>query len=860
MADTNVGSISYSVEADTSKLVNAEKESSSFFNKFEGGAKKADNSAGKLNTKLTQTAEAAKKAASGMQSAASGFSLLYKAAVAYIGLNMLQSMAALADQYGQNADRIKNATSSMEEYNLVQERMLKIANSTYRSLAEAQEVYLASADALRDLGYTTAEVLDITDSMSYAFVRDAARKDQATNAMDAYSKALMKGKVEADAWASMMAAMPSIVEGIAEATGRTNQEIKKLGAEGKLSLDALNEGFLASRDKNQEMADNMRVSTADAVQAMRNSLQVFVGKVDEASGSSEAFANAVKEFSDVLQDPATIQAAAEFAEDIVSAMTKIIEGAREMYGMTKWAIDGVKAAFGDVGDSDIVRLQEKLENFQKARSANWFSRRLSGYSDAELDAEIKSYEKRIQDYYDNTLKMQRDAAKKSEAAPSPAPARPKVEAERQNGEKKKTQSKSEYEKQLEKEAKLAASYLENLQRQAMEIKSMTAQERLHYDILAGNVKLRGEELDLAKRLAEQIDVQQNMEAFQKMGQALAEAALHGEDLAKAKARASLNAFATPEEVALMEQMAAAAERMRGAQNADPMINAQRQYEQELAALQTANEMKLIEDQRYLELKAALEHDYEEQKRALAEETFRKQSEWNDMLMNSIDALGSSATSSIMGLLDQSMTLSDAMRNLGRTILNSVVQSFVQMGVEYVKNAVLAKTMGAATTAATVAMAATSAAAWAPAAAMASLASFGANAAPASAGIASTVGMAQTLAVLGGRQYGGPVQSSGLYRINENGAPEIFNAANGQQYMLPNTRGEVVSNKDATQNNGYVSPKITVQLIEDSSRAGNVNQQQRDDEYIIQAFVANIRSGGDAAQVLETTYPLQRQGR
>jgi hypothetical protein len=51
--------------------------------------------------------------------------------------------------------------------------------------------------------------------------------------------------------------------------------------------------------------------------------------------------------------------------------------------------------------------------------------------------------------------------------------------------------------------------------------------------------------------------------------------------------------------------------------------------------------------------------------------------------------------------------------------------------------------------------------------------------------------------LGGRQYGGPVSSDGMYRINETGAPEILNLANGRQYMLPNSRGEVVSNRDAT---------------------------------------------------------------
>ncbi|MEN1395753.1 tape measure protein, partial [Pseudomonas aeruginosa] len=123
---------------------------------------------------------------------------------------------------------------------------------------------------LRDLGYTTSDVLDITDSFSYALVRDAARADQATTAMDAWSKALMKNKVEADGWASIMAATPSIVEGIAEATGRTQAEIRQLGASGKLSVEALNEGLRRTRDENKALADEMETSVADSFTKLRN--------------------------------------------------------------------------------------------------------------------------------------------------------------------------------------------------------------------------------------------------------------------------------------------------------------------------------------------------------------------------------------------------------------------------------------------------------------------------------------------------------------------------------------------------------------------------------------------------------------
>lgn len=60
---------------------------------------------------------------------------------------------------------------------------------------------------------------------------------------------------------------------------------------------------------------------------------------------------------------------------------------------------------------------------------------------------------------------------------------------------------------------------------------------------------------------------------------------------------------------------------------------------------------------------------------------------------------------------------------------------------------------------------------------------------ASAGMVAGMAVAE---VSGGRQYGGPVSSGSLYRVNEQGRPEMFTAANGNQYMMPTTGGRVTS--------------------------------------------------------------------
>lgn len=68
------------------------------------------------------------------------------------------------------------------------------------------------------------------------------------------------------------------------------------------------------------------------------------------------------------------------------------------------------------------------------------------------------------------------------------------------------------------------------------------------------------------------------------------------------------------------------------------------------------------------------------------------------------------------------------------------------------------------------------------------------AAIASAG-ASLLSNVASISYGGGREHGGPVSASSMYRVGEGGKPEIFKASNGSQYMIPGDNGRVISNRD-----------------------------------------------------------------
>lgn len=98
---------------------------------------------------------------------------------------------------------------------------------------------------------------------------------------------------------------------------------------------------------------------------------------------------------------------------------------------------------------------------------------------------------------------------------------------------------------------------------------------------------------------------------------------------------------------------------------------------------------------------------------------------------------------------------------------------------------------------------------------------------------------------GGKLYGGSVQEGTAYRVNEGGAPELFQSGN-KQYLMPNSQGKVISNKDATANNGgqtivNVTYAPSVQAL-DSEGVAQLLAGQQDTLYSIVQRAANQRGG------------------
>lgn len=224
-----------------------------------------------------------------------------KSLVGYMGgILTINKAITMADGYTQMAARIRNATASAEEYAMVQDRVLATANTTYRQLGEAQEVYLSMAGGMKSLGYQTTQTLDLVDSLSFSFTHNATRTDQAQSAMDSLSKSMAKGKIDADAWISIVTGADNVIADMAKTTGKSEAEIRKLGAEGKASLSDLIKTLIATRDENEKLANSMENSLADGFTKLSNEVTVYLGKANEATSATGILAGGLSSLADNL--------------------------------------------------------------------------------------------------------------------------------------------------------------------------------------------------------------------------------------------------------------------------------------------------------------------------------------------------------------------------------------------------------------------------------------------------------------------------------------------------------------------------------------------------------------------------------
>lgn len=849
----NAGGIQYTVDIETQKVVSGTGAVNKQLDNLQTGFSKTDKAAAGSSKSMTTLGKSMDTAGSKSSKFSFAMAPLAGAIAGIVSIQALTNLQKLSEQFTLLESRVTRLSASATDAKTNYAALIQISSAGGSDLTTTIKLWESLTASLRSLGVTRDQVLSLTDTLQKIGKIGGSSAEEISAALRQFSQAVAGGTLRAEEFNSIIEQMPELGRKIADGLGIPFNELRQQMLDGKLTIDRVLTAVYEQTGKVNTEFRKVPRSVGDASNAIVNSMGVAISKIDQAAGASQALAKAL------------------------DAVAK-----------------GIALTSGQLTD------QEKLANLvrDRATAEQQYETQLKHGLNATAEttkARIAGYNAEIKAIQDRRVEEQKgDTGKLKITAPKNAP---KTDSQKALDDLQKeaelTRLVGVERAKLQAKQKLGATAkpeeIAEAQKLAAEIYNL---ENARKQEGATNKKVKTEAEQLAKRAAneERRGIEQNLELYAKLGAEIAAVGQKARDVAMQQAELSLNEYATPEQIKQVREMAGALYDLNQAQankdllgQVDPAAGAQQSLEKQLKDLETLKQAKMLSDQDYLTFKEQAETDYNARMMEIETQRFAAQSAGNAAMIASLEALSTSGTQALAGLLSGTMSLRDAMGNIANTVLNSVIGSFVQMGTDWVKQEIMmmaatkakeAATIGgigavtaaqagatgaiAATTTATAATTgATVATSMAPAAGLSSIASFGGAAVIGGAALLATMALAKSA---GGRQYGGGVAAGGMYRVNETGAPEIFNAANGRQYMMPNTRGEVVSNKDARAGGGgAAAPIVNINNYSGQAATATSKYSEADRAFIIDVIVGDQMGGGKTAQSTNTITGTARRG-
>lgn len=879
-----VGNIVYQVQMDVAELIEAQRKVNDRLDKMGSNFDRASGSVSRFEGALNKVGVAI---------------------AAAFTIETAKRLIAIGDEMATLQARITRLSPSIDTAKETMSALSAIASQTGNSLSETERLWESLTTALKSAGATNSQILALTSTLQKIGTIGGSSSEEMANALRQFGQSIAGGTVRAEEFNSILEQMPELARQIASGLGISIGDLRKRMLEGKLTAeDALNAIQKQSQSVNEEF-DKMPVNIDRAKNSLDVAFKNAINDINQAIGLTSTLAGLMQSVADNLN---------YYNKNVgdSSRMPKLIKLQQELNSELKdgqrwYETDSVfqtRRAQAAVQlkqvEGEIAHIRAKAAS--DAKNNQGFKTETSG-DDAATSKLVKNSERRLalaklEGEARARLQAQYDAADAGVTDPKRiktlqdeyAETYRVTEARKESnktGKKTEAQSESIANKleNLRQQSELAADSTEELSREQAILR---AQQSLGNSATQEQIKKAGEYAAkawdasaAAKGVTESLkamplqaenksyaESMQNLKAALNAGKidlkeynaATEKMALeHQNNLAKINAQATVNPVASARaEVDPVQQLVN--------ENNQKLALMQQYQQQEQAILQQSYQKgkinydqfvaaKAATDAQYLALKTAQENQFNEQMTAAQWQLLSQQGLGYEMLTSAVDAFSGNASNALTGLITGTMSAQDAMRSLGNTMLNSVVNALVQVGVEALKNFIIGQTLGAAATAAGASQAAILATAWAPAAAMASLASFGANSVPAMTGIASTVGLAQGLALTGMRYNGGPVNAGGLYQVGERGKPEIYQASTGKQYMIPGDNGRVISNKDMQSGSGVIINNIVQNYTSATvDSQGTVNS---DGSITLTTIIADLNNGGPISQGITSNFNVKR---
>lgn len=264
-------------------------------------ASKARQGTEKISRGLKKIEAQGKKTNASLASMTSSINIFRTAASALVVGTGLSAISKMADSYTNLNSRIKLVTKTAEEHAVVLNGLDAIASVTFSSLEANAQLYNRISTSMEHYNITAEQTLAITEGVAHTFRISGATAQESASGLIQFSQGLAAGRFQGDELRNILEGNISMQRIFAKAMGTTTAELKKLGAEGKITAAKVLPELIRSMEDLRKQSAKVSPTISAGFQILTNKATLFIGKMNEATGASKGLGKVLEVVAHNLQ-------------------------------------------------------------------------------------------------------------------------------------------------------------------------------------------------------------------------------------------------------------------------------------------------------------------------------------------------------------------------------------------------------------------------------------------------------------------------------------------------------------------------------------------------------------------------------
>jgi lambda family phage tail tape measure protein len=273
---------------------------------------------------------------------------------AFAGAFATGNLIAMADKWNSLNARVKLATTSSEDFSAAQAGLMQISQYTGSTFESNAALFSRASSSLREYGYTTKDILSLTDALATGLQVSGASADETASLITQLSQALGRGVLRGQDFNSVAQSGQRIMKALADGLGVAQKDLKGLADAGELTTPKIVPALISQLGQLRKEFDTMPNSVSAASTRINNAFMEWIGGQNQAAGITTTLAGVMDGLAGNIDNVATglgvlvgigaVRYFGNLALGVQTATGRMLAAYRTEVAVAAAQVEGTKAA------------------------------------------------------------------------------------------------------------------------------------------------------------------------------------------------------------------------------------------------------------------------------------------------------------------------------------------------------------------------------------------------------------------------------------------------------------------------------------------------------------------------------------